>query len=290
MKKNITYVFQTLFLLLFVISGQAISGETVTYYHMDNLGSPVAASDEAGNLKWSEQYQPYGGRILKEGDDQNDIWFTGKPEEIGLSYMGARWYDAELGRFLAIDPVGFHEGNPQSFNRYAYANNNPYRYVDPDGNIPLDTVLDAAFVLYDIGKMGVGYLTGNTMLMQEAAIDLASDTLALVTPYVPAGSSRIARALDNAGDVTKKALPEHTKHSLNQKINRQVKTSDELDAIRNPLDKRPVKYDSQGRPSQRSVGEKAEVAINPDTNKIVSVNPTSSKKAARFKRRNERNQ
>jgi hypothetical protein len=69
-----------------------------------------------------------------------------------------------------------------------------------------------------------------------------------------------------------------------------VKTSDELDAIRNPLDKRPVKYDSQGRPSQRSIGEKAEVAVNPDTNTIVSVNPTSSKKAARLKRRNQRNQ
>lgn len=88
----------------------------------------------------------------------------------------------------------------------------------------------------------------------------------------------------------KGGLPKHSKHSLNQKINRKVKTSDELDAIRNPLDKRPVKYDSQGRPSQRSIGEKAEVAVNPDTNTIVSVNPTSSKKAARLKRRNQRNQ
>jgi hypothetical protein len=50
-----------------------------------------------------------------------------------------------------------------------------------------------------------------------------------------------------------------------------------LDAIRNPLDKRPVKFDRQGRPSQRHVGEKAEVAINPATNKFVSVNPTSPK-------------
>ena len=40
-----------------------------------------------------------------------------------------------MGRFLSIDPVGFDDVNPQSFNRYAYANNNPHWYVDPDGNV-----------------------------------------------------------------------------------------------------------------------------------------------------------
>ena len=73
-------------------------------------------------------------------------------------------------------------------------------------------------------------------------------------------------------------------------MNRQVKSSDELDAIRNPLDVRPVKVDSLGRPSQRIIGEKAEIVINPETGKVVSINPTSSKKAARLKRKIEREQ
>ncbi|MGQ0593543.1 MAG: RHS repeat-associated core domain-containing protein, partial [Gammaproteobacteria bacterium] len=55
----------------------------------------------------------------------------------GSKNFGARWYDPRIGRFLAIDPAGFDPQNPQSFNRYAYANNNPYRYVDPDGRVPL---------------------------------------------------------------------------------------------------------------------------------------------------------
>ena len=78
--------------------------------------------------------------------------------------------------------------------------------ADPDGNIPLDTILDAGFVLYDIGKIGVGYFTGNAALMQEGTIDFVSDSLSLVTPYVPAGGSRMARAMaDGASDVTNSA-------------------------------------------------------------------------------------
>jgi Bacterial toxin 33 len=34
---------------------------------------------------------------------------------------------------MGIDPVGVDENNVHSHNRYAYGNNNPYRYVDPDG-------------------------------------------------------------------------------------------------------------------------------------------------------------
>ncbi len=46
--------------------------------------------------------------------------------------MQARYYDPLIGRFYSNDPVGF-TGNPHSFNRYAYVNNNPYKYTDPNG-------------------------------------------------------------------------------------------------------------------------------------------------------------
>jgi len=36
-----------------------------------------------------------------------------------------------IGRFYGNDPVGF--SNVHNFNRYAYANNNPHKYTDPDG-------------------------------------------------------------------------------------------------------------------------------------------------------------
>ena len=61
--------------------------------------------------------------------------YTGHLKDSGsdLVYMKARFYDPVIGRFYSNDPVGFTASNPMMFNRYAYANNNPFNYIDPDG-------------------------------------------------------------------------------------------------------------------------------------------------------------
>jgi hypothetical protein len=45
--------------------------------------------------------------------------------------MQQRYYDPMIGRFLSVDPVAASLGS--NFNRYSYASNNPYKFVDPDG-------------------------------------------------------------------------------------------------------------------------------------------------------------
>tara|TARA_B100000700_G_scaffold180852_1_gene199551 strand:+ start:582 stop:1238 length:657 start_codon:yes stop_codon:yes gene_type:complete len=48
--------------------------------------------------------------------------------------MQERYYDPVIGRFYSNDPIGWVSKSPvMSFNRYMYANNNPYKYIDPDG-------------------------------------------------------------------------------------------------------------------------------------------------------------
>ena len=82
-------------------------------------------------------------------------------------------------------------------------------------------------------------------------------------------------------------IPGFTKHGFEQATNRSVSPESVLDSIKSPLKINSIQYDSLGRPSQRYIGRTAEVAINPESMKIVSINPTSSKKAARLIRQNE---
>ncbi len=62
--------------------------------------------------------------------------------------MNARLYDPVLGRMLS--PDNYVGGGTQGLNRYSYANNNPLKFTDPDGNFPFLAV--AAFLfLTDVG-------------------------------------------------------------------------------------------------------------------------------------------
>ncbi|WP_426212752.1 RHS repeat-associated core domain-containing protein, partial [Massilia sp. TWP1-3-3] len=60
------------------------------------------------------------------------------PQVLEWTRENGRVYDkcTSGGSFLSIDPVVTDGNTGSSFNRYAYANNSPYKYVDPDGRNP----------------------------------------------------------------------------------------------------------------------------------------------------------
>ncbi len=125
-----------------MVTNAAPTSEVVTYLHTDGLGSPVARTNAAGALVSRTRYEPYG---LTAGGVTPTIGFTGhvNDADTGLVYMQQRYYDPVAGRFLSIDPVTTDANTGGSFNRYSYANNNPYKYVDPDGRNPLLRVVYA---------------------------------------------------------------------------------------------------------------------------------------------------
>jgi uncharacterized protein RhaS with RHS repeats len=75
-------------------------------------------------------------------------------------YMQARYYDPVIGRFYSNDPVGF-TGEVDTFNRYSYVGNNPYKYTDPNGQSKkiLDEATKAIINAKNRGKLlWVAYL------------------------------------------------------------------------------------------------------------------------------------
>lgn len=178
MLKVITIGFRVALLCLATLGGPAGAAESITYIHNDIAGSPISATDASGNLSWRESYRPYGERLQNQAAAaSNEQWFHGKSldTETGLQYFGARYYDPLLGRFMGADPVTFDPNNIHSFNRYAYGNNNPYRYLDPNGAEAIP--IAGRFIKYVPGvRRQLGPMTG-----AEVMADPASRAAALAT-------------------------------------------------------------------------------------------------------------
>jgi RHS repeat-associated protein len=110
----------------------------VYYFHTDHLGSTSAMSDGAGDAYGDPvRYLPFGE--VRSGDLASlptDHGFTGQKHhaDIKLVDMKARWYSAEIGRFIQPDAIIPDPADPQSFNRFSYVNNRPLTYRDPSGH------------------------------------------------------------------------------------------------------------------------------------------------------------
>ena len=105
------------------------------YFLTDHLGSTQGLTGASGNIAEWQRYTSFG-----ESDVTNSLTrygFTGreKDADTNLIYYRARWYDAEQGRFISQDPIGFAGGNT---NLYSYVSNNPVSKTDPTGLYELD--------------------------------------------------------------------------------------------------------------------------------------------------------
>lgn len=109
---------------------------TRLFYLADGLGSIVNLTDTSGNVVETYSYGSFGKATSLSGSFGQPLTYTGRDWDAvtGLYYYRARYYDANLGRFISEDPIGFEGG----INFYAYGENNPLRFRDPLGLGPCE--------------------------------------------------------------------------------------------------------------------------------------------------------
>ena len=275
-----------------------VQANTVTYVYADPQGTPLAEANASGTITATFDYAPYGSQAM--GASHDGPGYTGhvNDADTGLVYMQARYYDPGRGGFLSVDPVGPTPGNIYSFNRYGYASNNPIMNIDPDGRQSVGEMIDdnamaaashgdnlatygwafagtawnylGAEGVSQVADKGTGAGAGNGAM---AVLEVA--TLGKGGTVLKAGEA----VAEGAAKLTIKGM---TGHAVDQAINREVKSGHILDAIKNPLKIAETKADALGRQSQKIVGAKATVVANPETGKIVTVYPTSTKTAEKL--------
>ena len=143
------------------------------FYHSDHLGSASMISDWEGKEYQRIEYTPYGETWVEKTSNSGSEFlpykFTGKEvdQETGLYYYGARYLDPKYSMWISTDPAlgeyipEMGKGNAKDSgslpgmggvynhingNLYAYAGNNPVKYVDPDGESPF------SFFMFDKEK------------------------------------------------------------------------------------------------------------------------------------------
>lgn len=143
-------------------------GNTSFWLHTDRLGSVQAISDAAGAVVQRRTYRPFGAKLADATAFSEALGFIGQrhDEETGLSFLHARYYDAELGLFLSPDPA------QADLSSYRYAAGDPVNFSDPTGLDPIH--VGFCYPSSNCSGAGGGFYSSNTPASSTAAALLAA--------------------------------------------------------------------------------------------------------------------
>jgi RHS repeat-associated protein len=195
-------------------SGIPAQPPSARYLTLDPLGSTRIVTDQQGAVVSRRDYLPFGEEIPVSWGVRAAIGgygatdgikkrFTSKERDLesGLDYFGARYHSGAQGRFTSVDPLykfTEHTFEPQQWNRYAYVQNNPLRYVDADGRA-IETPWDAVNVGLGAASLVANISAGNVGGALLDAAGLAYDLTATAVPGLPGGAGTLIKA-GRAGD------------------------------------------------------------------------------------------
>ena len=148
------------------------------WYGGDSQGSVTGITDASGNLIATYSYDPFGSTLSSTGSLDNVQTWLGLlglvSDDSGLTYVRARYYDAQMGKFISSDPAGISGG----LNLYAYCLNQPVSLSDSTGFAPVSEIARKIItgstacasntpyktrLAYEMLDSGVGYIVDGSM-------------------------------------------------------------------------------------------------------------------------------
>ena len=125
-------------------AGEAVSMvyNGVEYYYVRNGQKDIIGLiDGSGNFVVNYTYDSWGKLLKVDGNTElgcrNSLRYRGyiADDETGLYYVGSRYYDPEIGRWISADDAEtLTEKSLDNKNVYAYCDNNPISRVDEEGD------------------------------------------------------------------------------------------------------------------------------------------------------------
>ena len=144
----------------------------LSYLLSDHLGSISLTVDSSRTVTASQRFTPWGEVRAPSGTMQTSYSYTGQfsnVSDFGLLFYNARWYDPYLNQFTQPDSIIPQQYDPQSWNRYEYAEDNPVRYNDPSGHVTCSDVLywEGECQTLDTGLAAYGVTTKQLTIDQK---------------------------------------------------------------------------------------------------------------------------
>jgi RHS repeat-associated protein len=107
-------------------------GQTSVYYYtLEQPGHVTGLMNASGGVAANYKYSPFGELESSTATVDQPLRYMAREldSSTGLYYVRNRWYDPVLSRWLSEDPIGLAGG----INSYAYVDNDPINFVDPNG-------------------------------------------------------------------------------------------------------------------------------------------------------------
>lgn len=168
----------------------------IFWYEKNLQGDIVAVYNKAGTKLVSYAYDAWGNHNIYYHNGTTSTSVAAKnpyryrgyyyDTDLSLYYLGSRYYDCRLGRFINADASLYNRGLT-GYNLFAYCDNNPINFVDPTGHLG-----EGILTLY---------ISGWKLALAEPTIigEIIMATITVLSAVVVVGAA--ITAAENVGDL-----------------------------------------------------------------------------------------